>query len=91
MSYCKISSQINVQDCKYLKYIIKQIYLRVHAVQLSIMKVAVASNFHLPAIVVENNNTWKLVTTKAKNIFDEIFFDKFSYAIQRFACSNVKR
>ena len=56
MSYCTISSQINVQDFKYLKSFIK-IYLSVHAVQLSIMKVAVASNFHLAAIVVENNNT----------------------------------
>ena len=57
MSYCTISSQINVQDFKYLKFFIK-IYLSVHAVQLSIMKVAVASNFQLAAIVVENNNTW---------------------------------
>ena len=54
------------------------------------MKVAVASNFHLAAIVVENNNTW-MATTKAKNVFDENFFDEFSYAIQRLACSNVKR
>ena len=63
MSYCTISSQINVQDCKYLKYIIKKIYLSVHAVQLSIIKVAVASNFHLAAIVVENNNTCLHVQT----------------------------
>ena len=48
------------------------------------MKVAVPSSFHLAAIVVENNV--KMVTTKAKNIFDENFFDEFSYAIQRFAC-----
>ena len=81
MSYCTISSQINVQDFKYLKSFIK-IYLSVHAVQLSIMKVAVASNFQLAAIVVENNT---------KNVFDENFFDEFSYAIQRLACSNVKR
>ena len=33
----------------------------------------------------------KLVTTKAKNIFDEKFFDEFSYAILRFARSNIKR
>ena len=32
-----------------------------------------------------------MVTTKAKNVFDENFFDEFSYAIQRLACSNVKR
>ena len=89
MSYCTISSQINVQDFKYLKSFIK-IYLSVHAVQLFMMKVAVASNFQLAAIVVENNNTW-MVTTKAKNVFDENFFDEFSYAIQRLACSNVKR
>ena len=97
MSYCTILSQINVLDCKYLKSIIKKVYLSVRAVQLSIMK----SNLDevlsglarmISRVVIFNNNGGqlkvceyvlacflsatmhvKLVTTKAKNIFDENF------------------
>ena len=39
------------------------------------VEIDVASNFQLAAIVVENNV--KLITTKAKNIFDENFLTNF--------------